>query len=268
MRPKFFFLLACTVLLALESCSGGAKYNASPEINVTENLLPYYQEAVPGAIVFTGVSAKLSSRDESVRLAVEDAARRLSFFHSVSGNSVKSERIGTEVMDIRIESEYHLGYDKNLEKYITELKFDPVTDIFENNNAVFVIARVISDTVMPEAAGHSFGNKRPHWIDSPPAEIGGFSAGVGFSGRLSSHCETVVRSYEKSVIAIIENIESRVADEKQIIQNTYSAFDFSLVSSGETRLSGSLEKFYVIESWTDLSNLSVWTLAVAGGSGS
>ena len=267
LHPVFFFLFVYIVLLTLVSCSGGAKHNVSPDIYQTENSRSHYPGVSPDTLVFTGVSARLSSRDESIELALKDAARRLSFFCSVWGSSVKREHIGGEVMDFHVESEYRLEYDESLDKFIDELMFDPATDTFENNNAVFIVARAISDVVMPAAAGHSWGNKRPDWVDKPPAEIGGFPAGVGFSGRLSSHSETVIRSYERAVIAILGNIESHIIDEKLVMQNSYSMFDFDIVSSSETKLSGSLKNFYVIESWTDISNLSVWTLAVASGLG-
>ena len=215
------------------------------------------------SLEFIGVSQRHSNRDETIQLALEDAARKLSFFNSISAHSANWDHRGVGSMDINIGFDYRLQYDDDLEPFLNALTFDPIADVFEYNNAVFVVARTVSSVSMPSAKGHSFENRRPVWIDSPPAEIDGYVAGVGFSGRLSSHRDTVVSSYERAVVEIIENMGSHIFGELQVHQKNYSAFGFSAASSGGAVTSGTLKNFYVIESWTDPTNLSVWTLAVA-----
>jgi hypothetical protein len=68
---------------------------------------------------------------------------------------------------------------------------------------------------------------------------------------------------ERAVIAIIENMESFIRREHYVAHDSYRAFGFEASSSGETRSQGTLNNFYIIESWTDPVNLTVWTLAVA-----
>jgi hypothetical protein len=280
-RTLFLFSLACVAFTIAVPCYGGGKSESSsgsrPEkkggvqAGNSINIRPAPHGGVPhSGLTFIGVSGKLSKREDTVKAAFEDAARKLSFFYSVSGYSFKRERIGSETLDFNIDSEYRLEYDSNLEKYVKELEYDPNNDVLENNNnnVIFVIARAARGTAMPDVRGHSFGKERPWWVDAPPLNIGGFVSGVGFSGRLSSHSDAVVRSYEKAAVAIIENMGSRVSGIRQNYQNSYSAFGFDMVSSNETSASGSLKNFYVIESWTDPANLSVWTLAVASGNGS
>ena len=165
-------------------------------------------------------------------------------------------------MDVFIHSDYQLFYDNDPEKYLENLEYNPIIDIIENNNAVFVITRFDAGVTMPSFRGHSFSAERPYWVNTPPSEIEGFITGVGYSGRLSSHRDMVVRSYERAVISIIRHYESVLQGEHQIYQDT-GVFGFESSFSGETRFQGALENFYVVESWTDLSNLSVWTLAVA-----
>ena len=250
MRIKFFFTLVCAVVLCAVPCYGKGKHEQTTNVQT-------------GVLQFTGVSGKLSSREEAIRTALNDAARRLSFFNWVSGNSVDQEQNGGGTFDFNVSSDYSLQYDADIEKFLEELEYDPATGIFENNNAVFVIAYIISDIPMPQFRGHSFGKERPGWVDAPPAEIEGFIAGTGFSSRLSSHSDTVIKSYENAVIGIIKNMNISVSGEQQGYQNNSSAFDFYLDSSNETDAKGELKNFYIIESWTDLKNLSVWTLAVA-----
>jgi hypothetical protein len=217
----------------------------------------------PEALVFTGVAGRLSNRDASVQAALRDAARRLSFFYSVTGRASKREHIGAASLDYRIESEYQLTYDEDLDKFLDLLEFDPAQDIFENNNAVFVVTRGPSGLSMPLSRGHSFKGERPAWIDAPPSEIDGFIAGVGFSSRLASHKDTVIASYENTVLEIIDNINSAVRGEQTSYQNSYSAFGTEMTNDNSAVSEGTLRHFYVIESWTDPVNLAVWTLAVA-----
>jgi len=249
-RIKVFFTLACAVVLCAIPCYGKGKQEQTNDVQT-------------GVLAFTGVSGRLSSREESVQAALKDAARRLSFFYSVSGYSVNQEQSGRGAFDFNVNSDYVLQYDTDIDKFLEELEHDPATGIFENNNAVFVIAYTKSDVPMPPFRGHSFGTERPGWVDAPPAEIEGFIAGTGFSSRLSSHSDTVIKSYENAVIGIIKNTNISVSGQQQSYQNNASMFDFYLDSSNETGAKGELKHFYVIESWTDPKNLSVWTLAIA-----
>jgi len=249
-RIKIFFSLVCAIILYAIPCYGIGKQEQT-------------NNAQTSVLTFTGVSGRLSSREESIQAALRDAARRLSFFYSVAVYSVKQEQNGGGAFDLNINSDYRLLYDDELEKYLEQIVFDPATDIFENNNAVFVIVRTGSDVSMPFYRGHSVRNERPRWIDTPPAEIGSFIAGTGFSSRLSSHGDTVIKSYEKAVIGIIENMNIRISGKQQSHYNNSNVFDFYLDSLNEIIAIGELRNFYIIESWTDPSNLSVWTLAVA-----
>ena len=216
-----------------------------------------------GELVFTGVSDRFSSRDDSIQAALRDAARQLSFFNSVKGQAVAQERIGAGIFDYSHETERSLSYDNNLKKYLDKLQFDPARDVFEHNNAVFVIARASAGQPMPSPAGYSTGRERPAWVDFPPGTIGGFIAGVGFAGRHSAHKDTVIASYENAVFALIENISITVTDEREMAQNSYSAFGFDANRGSKVESRAALKNFYIVESWTDPANLSVWTLAVA-----
>jgi len=257
-RLTFLYLLACAVVFCI-SCYGGGKSQ--------ERQTRAEQFGVRGGLVFIGVSGKLSNRDASIHAALEDAARRLSFFHSVSGYFIRRENIGGGVFDFDIGGDYRLEYDRELEKFMEELSFDPETDVFENNNAVFVVTRTAQGVSMPQFRGHSFGSERPLWIDAPPSEIGGFAVGIGFSSRQSYHRDTIVKSYENAVLSIIGRMSSKVTSRQESYDSS-SAFGFASTTTSEISASGTLKNFYIIESWTDPANLSVWTLAVANIAGS
>jgi hypothetical protein len=263
-RFKISSSLVCVIILFSIPCYGEGRqeYNNT---RISDVQVPVSsQEIAPlGNLTFTGVSGKLSSREDSIQAALKDAARRLSFFYSVSGYSVSQEQSGGGTFGFNINLNNCLLYDDELEKYHDELEFNPVTDVFEYNNAVFVITRVKSDVSLPQFRGHSWGKERPRWVDTPPAEIEGFTVGTGFSSRLSSHSDTVIKSYENAVIGIIENMNIHLRGQQQNYQNNSGTFGSNMDSSNETGAKGELKNFYIIESWTDIKNLSVWTLAVA-----
>ena len=221
------------------------------------------QENTRSELIITGVSPRFSSRNESIQNALKDAARRLSFYNYVSGSSSISGLIGAGTFDYSVEADYMLQYDEDLEKYAEELDYNPLTDIFENNNAVFVITRAKSSAVMPLFRGHSLSAVPPGWVNEPPKYIDGFIAGVGFSVRYYSHHDTIIKSYEDAVINLIRNIKTSVSSEYIEYTNTDYIFDYAHIFSGESTASGTLKNFYILESWTDPINLSVWTLAVA-----
>jgi hypothetical protein len=263
---NIFFSLMFAVILFAVPCYGNGNREQQDSIQIGESntVIQLNQRAgCQSGLIFIGVSPRLTNRDEAVNIAIRDAARKYSFFNSVSSCFVNRDNVGAGVFDIFIDSDYMLQYDNELDKFIEKLEYDLTKDVFENNNAVFVVTRINSAGNMPLFNGYSFTSSRPYWIDSPPSEIDGFIAGVGYSGRLSSHRDTVVRSYERAVIAIIQNIESLISREQLINQNNFSTFGFEVSSLGESRAYGTLENFYIIESWTNPVDLSVWTLALA-----
>jgi hypothetical protein len=257
-------------LFAIFPVSGAGKAarddarNGEPPLTPLRDQAPE-QEVLPGqALVFTGVAGRLSNRDEAVQAALRDAARRLSFFYSVSSEARQEERIGGEILDYQVESEYQLQYDEELDKFLDMLEFDPARDVFENNNAVFVVTRIPSEISMPASGGYSSTKERPAWIDTPPLEIKGFTAGVGFAPRFSSHKDTVIASYEDAVVEIIKTAKSTINGELAGYENSYSAFGTDVTANYTVVSHGTLRHFYVVETWTDPVRLEVWTLAVAG----
>jgi len=249
-RLANFILLVCVALCAVPCFGSGKKAKAIQTSEVSSSNL-----------VFIGVSGKLSKYDESIQIALEDAARKLSFFYSVNGYSVKREFLGTGAFDISIKSSYWLSSDEDLDKYIEQLEYDKDKDVFISNNAVFITTRFKSNVSMPAFRG--IAKDRPSWIDSPPEKIAGFTVGVGFSGRYDSHRDTVVLSYESAIMSIIEALNSSVSGDGDSYQNNYSAFGFDMSTTGEIYSSGNLLNFYIIETWTNPKTLEVWTLAVA-----
>jgi hypothetical protein len=269
-RTVFFSLFCVFSLFAVFPVSSAGKAarentrNSDPQQAPVHNQAPQQDLPLGKVLVFTGVAGRLSNRDAAVQAALRDAARRLSFFHSVTSDSRRQEHIGGKALDYRVESEYQLIYDDDLDKFLDMLEFDPAQDVFENNNAVFVVTRMSSEIAMPNSGGYSAGKERPAWIDIPPSEISGFTSGVGYASRLSSHKDTVIASYEDAVLEIIYNTKSVIKGETAGFENSYSAFGAEVTTDYTMASQGTLSHFYIVETWTDPANLGVWTLAVAG----
>jgi len=254
MRPGIFSLLISIFFLNAALCYGGG-------ISDQNNRRTGNSQSSKNSLMFIGVSEIQSNRDVAIQAALVDAARKYSFFTAVSGVVISRDIIGSRTQNFRMETDYRLQYDKDLDKFLEQLNFDPVKDIFEYDNAIFVVTRANSSIIMPFSYGHSFGRERPYWIDLPPAEIDGFTVGVGFSSRYSCHSDAVISSYEDAVLAIIENMEISVIGEHINYNNSISGYNNISTSISFAR--GTLKNFYVIETWTDPVTLSVWTLAVA-----
>jgi hypothetical protein len=261
-RTVLFSLFCVFSLFTVFPASGAGKAARENTRDGDPRPAPAPNQAPGNVLIFTGVAGRLSNRDAAVQAALRDAARRLSFFHSVSSDSRRQEHIGGGALDYRVESDYRLIYDDDLDKFLDMLEFDPA-DVFEHNNAVFVVTRVFSETAMPNSGGYSAGRERPVWIDVPPAEINGFVPGVGYASRLSSHKDTVIASYEDAVLEIIHNAKSVITGETAAYGNSYSAFGTEVTADYTTASRGTLSHFYIVETWTDPANLGVWTLAVA-----
>jgi hypothetical protein len=245
-------LLICALFLCISPCYGEVR---GAQISRFLRLSAESRE-----LVFIGVSPKLSNREDAVQRALMDAARKLSFFYSVSACSLMYEETRPGIFGSYFHFDYQLEYDEDFDKYLEALEYNPLNDIFEFNNAVFVITRTLADVSMPLFRGNSIGGIPPRWINEPPLEIGGFSVGVGYAGRFLSHRDTVVKSYENALIALIENIRVHLTGDTY---NYDEGSGHSSITLIEERASGSLRNFYVIETWTDPLSLSVWTLAVA-----
>ena len=85
--------------------------------------------------------------------------------------------------------------------------------------------------------------------------IGNFYAGVGFSGRQLRQSDTIARSYESAVVAIVSQISTTV--------RTRDTSTGSSSQSMTQRSRGNLSNFTVLEIWIDPDTRAVSTLAVA-----
>jgi hypothetical protein len=215
-----------------------------------------------GWLIFTGVAGIRSHREESINLALEEAAKKVSIFERVEGTVISYSNAGGRFLDYRSETTGTVHYSQDYKEYIEKLEYDPDTDVFQHENAVFVRVRYkgsLSLSYEPPSAGSG---GKPGWVDNPPELISGYAAGVGYAGRRNAHRDTVIASYENAILAIIQNQSSKAWSASTGFRGS-GFLDYSEVNRKGTSANGVLTGFYVLEIWTDPVTRAVWTLAIA-----
>jgi hypothetical protein len=221
-----------------------------------------YTPPEEGKLVFLGVAGLRSHREESLRLALEEAARRVDLFHGVEGEFTAYSYRRSRLLDYRSETTTSLNTQDSYADYVEDLEFDEESDVFLNGNALFVRVRypgVLDVDYQPSSTGS---NGKPVWIDTPPETISGYTAGVGYAARRDAHRDTVIASCENAVFSIIKNLAGTVRGITSDFRGS-GFFDISSASGNMLSAKGALKGFYVLDTWVDPVGLDVWTLAVA-----
>jgi hypothetical protein len=215
-----------------------------------------------GRLVFTGVAGIRSRLEESVNLALEEAAKKVSIFERVEGTISSYSNLGGGLLDYRSKTTSSVSYNQNFKDYIEKLEYDPDTDVFRNENAIFVKVRCRGSLLLYDHPLPAGSDGKPAWVDNPPELISGYAAGVGYAGRRGAHRDTVIASYENAALAIIQSQSSRAWSSSENSRGS-GFLDYSAVSKRGTRAGGVLTGFYVLEIWIDPLTKAVWTLAIA-----
>ena len=223
-----------------------------------------------GELVFLGVAGKRSSHKETLKYALEDAARRVAIFNRVSGEYEVESSMGAGIFGISNNPpRTDLDYDKdNVEVYVDRLNYNAEnkSDTIEVDKTVFI--RTTYPGALPFPINYrptySLKDKKPSWVDNPNVVIQGYEVGIGYSWRQSSPYRTWINSYNNAVFSIIKNINFYVRSEFVIYQNTGDLFgNTNSTNKNTTYSSGTLYGFYILDAWMDPATKAVWTLAIA-----
>jgi hypothetical protein len=218
-----------------------------------------------GGLMFIGGAALRSNREESVNLALLDIARKISIFNAVEGQFVSRNKTGSGFFDYAANTRSALFFDEDYLGFTESLEYDPGVDVMQIENSIFVRALYKGpDTVriQYQRPPAERGDSRPGWIDNPPGEISGHRVGIGYAGRRASRWDTVNVSFEAAIFSIIRTLASQVSAEAVNYQGAGS-LDYSDANDTTISAKGKLKGFYVLDTWTDPSNMGVWTLAIA-----
>jgi hypothetical protein len=216
-------------------------------------------------LVFIGGASLRSNRDESIALALQDIARRISIFYAVEGKFVSRLKTGSSFFDYASDTQSSLSFNKDYLGFTESLEYDPGSDVMQIDNSIFVRARFKGQEAMRlhyETPLPAEGNAKPVWVDYPPTEISGRRVGVGYAGRRASHRDTVNASFEAAIFSIIRTVSGQVSAGSTNYQGP-GTFDYRSTNDTTVQAQGKLNGFYVLDTWIDPSTMSVWTLAIA-----
>jgi hypothetical protein len=215
-------------------------------------------------LVFIGGAEIRSDRDESIMLALEDIARKVSIFHAVEGQFVSYNKTGSGFFDYTADTQTSLRFDKDYRGLVEYLEYDPDRDIIQIDNTIFIRAHFTGPGAVqiPYQLPSETGGAKPGWIDNPPSELAGRRVGIGFAGRRTSHRDTVNASFEAAIFSIIREMSSHVSSAVLNYQGN-GFLDYRSANDTTIKARGVLTGFYVLDTWIDPSTKAVWTLAVA-----
>jgi len=196
-------------------------------------------------------------RESEIAAAREDAARKAAMYNGIYASFQTVHSSGTGLLNYYFESETRLDYDRDYEKYLEKLTFDPDRDVLDIDSGVFI--RFSYPAAFPANINYSFPknpNGSPGWITEPPQDINGFRAGVGFARRQYRMRDTFVKSCDSAVAAIVSQSSTVMTTSDTVAESRSSSFFYQSST-------GRLTHFLVLEIWIDPDNQNVWTLAVA-----
>jgi hypothetical protein len=242
-------------LLTLYSCGS---FPPAPEL-----VEDFWQgPADSGGLVFYGAAAPRRDPEESVRRALEDAARRAAMFNLLRGQSVSRSDTGSGPFDNAYAADSSLVHDRDYQKYIDAFTFDPEKDVLRRDNLVFVrVLYPVSPPADLPLVPHSGDGDRPPWIDNPPS-FPGRHTGLGHAGKRASPADTFKASYESAALSIIRAVSTEVRG--SVVEAQGSGAFAASRSAGQTiSAEAVLREFYILDFWIDPADQSIWTLAAA-----
>ena len=275
MLKKLWALLWCLLCIACAGAPGGASSkDAAPKDAAPSDSTPaasrvqpsFFPSAPAGnGLVFIGAAGKRSNPKETLQFALEDAARRVSVFHEVTGEYAVVNNIGSGAFDYTHNTYTSLYYDKEgAQRYVDALRFNADTDTLEIENTFFVRAVYASGLPVPVKYRPVYrgADRKPDWVDNPPAKIEGYEVGVGFSDRHALLADAYANSCNNAIFAIIRNVNT-VSRGNNVLYNAGGLFGYKTASDNVTYSYGVLTGFYVLDTWIDPQAKTVWTLAIA-----
>jgi hypothetical protein len=269
LSPFFLMFLLFTTCAGLPNPFENMDLSISLSDDISGNIsgTPFFNSfPSSGGLVFIGAVGRRSSQDETLQMALENAAERVAIFRRVSGEYAVHNYIGSGAFDYTHDTATSLTYDKEgSRQYVDSLQFDPEKDTLLYENSFFV--RVVYPGSLPYPVNYQpvyrGQNKKPTWIDNPPLEINGYEVVVGLSSRRSVMADAFNNSRDNAIFTVISNKHTSVRSSDMQYQTNESIFGYKVDNNSVTYSYGTLTGFYVLDTWIDPREKTVWTLALA-----
>jgi hypothetical protein len=261
---KFPVVLFCSLLVF--ACASGQERSFSlfAENGKTGLGRVWSTFPVDGKLVIIGAAGRQLRREDAIMLALEDAAKKAAFFRGIYGYTETFVQYGISYYDFDYGKSVEFVYDDEYLKYIDQFEFDEEKDVFEEDNSVFVRVRFNGGSVPSLNFKPTMAGKNPEWIKTPPKDLGDYTLGVGYALRHSHYKDAVIASYEAAAASILNKLHSQAAS----VVDSFETAGYSDALTMELQVAeGFLTEFYVLETWVNPDDRSVWTLAVAKDGG-
>jgi hypothetical protein len=257
---KRFFALAAGIFLCLscvsvrgpgvtDTIAGRPAADAFAEIH-------WITRPSGGTITVIGIAGRNRQRDEAIAEALGDAARRVSLYHGVHGESTTVLQDGSNTLDYFADTDYSLTLRNSPESYLDSLAFDKTADVYEKNGSVYIRTRYSGVLEVPAYAGVNAEASPPDWVNGYHTDIPGFLTGVGSSKNKGTPQKTYRASYENALVSVLPRISTRI--ESSVIDANAGKLNQNVSVS-----SGNLSKIMILETWFDKRTGIVWTLLAA-----
>jgi len=270
-HPPFFILLimvkqsiffpACFLLVSCISLPFSERKNTTAVIVLERDF--WDTTPIDGDLVIIGGAGHYAKREDGIKAALLDAARKAAFYESVGGVTLHVEYTGANVFDYlnAIETEF-FPLEIDPVRLVEKLRYDSEKDVREDNQSVFIRVRYTPSVLLHVSHIHVSG-KKPGWVDNPPSEIGGYRVVVGSALPREKLHNTYIAACENAVFAMINNAASSVEESAMIYSDSRGTVSsFGSQHTGVSRASGYLKGFYVLDTWLDTSTRIVYTLAI------
>ncbi|MDR0710547.1 MAG: hypothetical protein LBF77_10840 [Spirochaetaceae bacterium] len=208
-----------------------------------------------GAMTILGIAGRRGTREEAVREALSDAARKAALYHGVYGESAAVLNQGSGNLDYFSDFDYRLDLLTDSEGYIGELIFDKDKDILEKEGSVMVRVQYSGIFDIP-AYETGLEDGIPGWVNNYTASVPGFLAAVGYSKNRGSLQKTCQASYENAIVSLLPRLSSKVANE--VLDAAGGKITRNVAAN-----SGVLENVMILETWFDRKANALWTLVAA-----
>jgi hypothetical protein len=207
------------------------------------------------AITVFGVAGRRGNREEGVRLALLDAARKAALYHGLHAESASVLNQGSGTLDYFSDFDYRLELRRNPEEFLDALVFDRDRDVLEKNGVVVVRVRYAGVSDVPPYTS-ALEDGVPDWTKKYVVMIPGFLAGIGHSKNMGSLQKTCEASYENALASLLPQLSTRVDSDAADV-------DGGRVTRNVTRSAGDLAEVMILETWFDRKTNAVWTLVAA-----
>jgi hypothetical protein len=244
---------------ALPGVSSETSPGALPELPLLESLFDggyWVTRPADGVITVIGMTGRRANREDAVKAALLDAARKAALYHGLYAESVAVLNQGAGTLDYFSDFDYRLELQHDPEEFVDALVFDRERDVLEKNGLVTVRVRYagVSDvpayeTVLEEGV--------PDWTKNYAAVVPGYLAGIGYSKNKGTVQKTCQASYENALVSLLPQLSARVDTA------TIDADGGGRVIQNVTRSEGTLTGVMILETWFDRRVNAVWTLVVA-----